>query len=346
MRPREPAQLADVWAARRAPPRGPTGAASPSARIAGRATVGELGGVVEEALELARAGAQVHQHRALLDGRLAERGHGRASARARKSGSLLEVRARCRRARSADALDGVARLDHEPADVPAVVGQLARARVSASVTRSRITRSCSARTSQQPRRSGAAPGTPRRIASFRSSGRPGQPGAELVQDQAEALAVGQPHDVLDQVRRDRGGGLRSTGTRPPSAAARVFAVPGRQSRKYSPSGDCGRVSQNTSARSDPKPCSVDLHLDERLLACARRASTSMTRAGVDARHAHVAALDQAERVVELDDVAARVVLARRPAASASGQRARRRPATSDGRRAASSARPGAGSGRS
>ena len=46
-----------------------------------------------------------------------------------------------------------------------------------------------------------------------------------------------------------------TGTRLPGSSS-LFAVPGRQSRKYSPIGDCGRDSQNTSERSDPKPRSV------------------------------------------------------------------------------------------
>ena len=46
-----------------------------------------------------------------------------------------------------------------------------------------------------------------------------------------------------------------TGTRLPGGSSR-FAVPGRQSRKYSPIGDCGRASQNTSVRREPKPRSV------------------------------------------------------------------------------------------
>ncbi len=46
-----------------------------------------------------------------------------------------------------------------------------------------------------------------------------------------------------------------TGTRLPGGSS-FFAVPGRQSRKYSPIGDCGRDSQNTSLRRDPNPFSV------------------------------------------------------------------------------------------
>ena len=34
---------------------------------------------------------------------------------------------------------------------------------------------------------------------------------------------------------------------------RSESVPGRQSTKYSPISDCGRVSQNASVRSEPKP---------------------------------------------------------------------------------------------
>ncbi len=35
--------------------------------------------------------------------------------------------------------------------------------------------------------------------------------------------------------------------------SRCSAVPGRQSTKYSPISDCGRVSQKASVRSEPKP---------------------------------------------------------------------------------------------
>ena len=78
--------------------------------------------------------------------------------------------------------------------------------VSASVTRSRITVSCSASTSS--RRAGLTQrghAAADRLVQVLGPAR--DPGAELVQDQAEALAVGQAHDVLDQVRRDRGGRL-------------------------------------------------------------------------------------------------------------------------------------------
>src|SRR3954452_8564653 len=43
-----------------------------------------------------------------------------------------------------------------------------------------------------------------------------------------------------------------TGTVPPSRS-RCFALPGLQSRKYSPISDCGRVSQNASVRRSPNP---------------------------------------------------------------------------------------------
>ncbi len=46
-----------------------------------------------------------------------------------------------------------------------------------------------------------------------------------------------------------------TGIRLPGASSRL-ARPGRQSTKYSPIGDCGRDSQNTSERSEPNPSSV------------------------------------------------------------------------------------------
>ena len=96
----------------------------------------------------------------------------------------------------------------------------------------------------------------------------------------------------------------STGTRLPGASSR-FAVPGRQSRKYSPIGDCGRDSQNTSERSEPKPFSV---ISTSTSAFWVRSSSFELQhlAGVRAGHAHVAALDQAERVVELHGVAAAV----------------------------------------
>ena len=52
----------------------------------------------------------------------------------------------------------------------------------------------------------------------------------------------------------------------------MAAVPGRQSTKYSPISDCGRVSQNASVRSEPKPAlSIAMSTSARLV----RGSTRM-----------------------------------------------------------------------
>ena len=104
-----------------------------------------------------------------------------------------------------------------------------------------------------------------------------------------------------------------TGTRLPGGSSR-FAVPGRQSRKYSPIGDCGRASQNTSERREPKPFSVISTSTSAF--CVRSSSlSSTTLPALAPGHAHVAALDQAERVVQLHGVAAPVAVA-----AAGGQR--------------------------
>ena len=87
----------------------------------------------------------------------------------------------------------------------------------------------------------------------------GQAGAELGEDQPEALAVGPPHDVVDQVGRDRRGGLVDRDR------AAVLELPrdepGWQSTKYSPISDCWRISQLASLRNASKPGSVIFDLD-------------------------------------------------------------------------------------
>ncbi len=99
----------------------------------------------------------------------------------------------------------------------------------------------------------------------------GEAGAEFVEDQPEALRVGQRLDVVDQVRVDAGAvaaerqqvlaraRLRRSGicfsgggACAPGARGRV----GRQSTNFSPISDCGRIWQLASARKSWKPGSV------------------------------------------------------------------------------------------
>ena len=83
--------------------------------------------------------------------------------------------------------------------------------------------------------------------------------------------------------------------------SRSASVPGRQSTKYSPISDCGRVSQNASVRSEPKPVlSIAMSTSARLvLAVDAHAGDA---AGAHAGDLDVGAVDDAERVVELDRV--------------------------------------------
>ena len=110
-----------------------------------------------------------------------------------------------------------------------------------------------------------------------------------------------------------------TGTRLPGGSS-FLAVPGRQSRKYSPIGDCGRDSQNTSERSDPKPFSVTSTSTSAFWVRSSSFS-SITLPALAPGHAHVAALDQAEGVVELHRVAARRRRRSSPPASTSASAA-------------------------
>ena len=117
----------------------PDRAASPSARIAGRDASANSAESSRKRLQLARAGAQVHEHRALLDGGLAERRHRRASAPA---GSAAACGSSCRMSSRAlgGRARGVARLLHEAPDVRGGCRrQLADARCRRRATRSRIT---------------------------------------------------------------------------------------------------------------------------------------------------------------------------------------------------------------
>ena len=152
--------------------------------------------------------------------------------------------------------------------------------VSASVTRSRITVSCSASTSSR-REVWRRAGTPRRIASLRSSGRPASAGAELVHDQPEALAVGQAHDVLDQVRRDRGGGLlhRHAAAGRQLAASRCPAGSPGSTRRSATAAATRRTRRE---RREPKPFSVISTSTSAF--CVRSSSLSFDHlAGVGAR---------------------------------------------------------------
>ena len=99
----------------------------------------------------------------------------------------------------------------------------------------------------------------------------GEAGAEFVEDQPEALRVGQRLDVVDQVRVDAGAvaaerqqvlagaRLRRRGSASAAAAAGEPGARGRvgrQSTNFSPISDCGRIWQLASLRKSWKPGSV------------------------------------------------------------------------------------------
>ena len=148
---------------------------------------------------------------------------------------------------------------------------------------------------------------------------PGQPRAQLADDQAQPVAVRAAQDVVDQVEPGSSSWSGSTGTRPPSGS-RLGEVPGWQSTKYSPMNDCGRTSQRASSRRSAKPGSVTSASTTRQRPrLALEIARSPVVAGAHAGDLEVAALGQAEGVVEHDLVGLAlgvVVARRRPSASA------------------------------
>jgi hypothetical protein len=102
---------------------------------------------------------------------------------------------------------------------------------------------------------------------LRSVERPADRGAELVDDDREALAVRAAHDVVDEV-----GGIVdaccSTGIVAPGGSSR--RVPGRQSMKYSPISDCGRTRRTVGAQRAEAVLVISKSTSARLRARSRR----------------------------------------------------------------------------
>jgi len=131
-------------------------------------------------------------------------------------------------------------------------------------------------------------------------------GTELVEDDPQALSVGQAQDVVEQVRRDRGGGLRDGNA--PAGGQPLCGGAG-------PAVDEVLADQRLRARLAERVLAQraeallgHLELDERTLGLAvdvQGRDLARTHAG----DLHVAAFDEPERVVELDrEAVARLLL--------------------------------------
>ena len=123
-------------------------------------------------------------------------------------------------------------------------------------------------------------------------------GAELVDQQLEAVLERLAQGVLDEVVLDRG---LVAGRRDRAARGAGRALPGWQSRKYSAISDCGSEEQLASALNSGK-LESDLERDERRL--LRGDVEVGDGPGLDAGDPQLRALDEAEGVEELDLVGA------------------------------------------
>ena len=144
------------------------------------------------------------------------------------------------------------------------------------------------------------PGCARRSTSWRSSGRPARPVPSSVEDQPEALAVGPAHDVVDEVRRDRRGGLldgHDAAVREPLVRLAGLAVHVVLADQRLRADLAARVLAEVA---EAGLRDLDGHHGLGRLALLLLDLEVGRLAGVHAAHAEVAALDEAERVVELD----------------------------------------------
>ena len=196
------AQLVDLLGAR------VHGAAPHDRRVAerlerGGARRGERAQAGQEGLEARRGGLQVAQHRGLGPGQRAELVGVRLEL-AEEGGQVAE-RGGQRVATGRGGLRGQPGLAHEAADV--ALARLERADHAVGVG------------DQRPDRARLAAEDAQRLARLAQAGRgapdgvvevvraPGQACAELADDQAQAVAEGPPQDVVDQVEPDRRAGL-------------------------------------------------------------------------------------------------------------------------------------------
>ena len=161
----------------------------------------------------------------------------------------------------------------------------------------------------------------------------GQRGAELVDQEREPLAVGQPHDVVDQVEVDRRArplerqhvpGPRRP-RRPGSPRAPGWSeLPGSHSTNFSPISDCGRIVQRGVLRGRARSPSSSIRRTTTAFLSSVTSSDSIAptlRPG----DLDVLALDRAGDVVEdrADLVAGAVVVGRADAEHERGHGARR-----------------------
>ena len=167
------------------------------------ARLGERPHAREERVEVGGGALEVREQRCLLVGQLAEARH-RGTELVEELGEALEVRAQLVATRGRD-LGGVARLAHPAHHVALVLLELVDdgVRVSDEVLDDLVLV-----TEDAQHLRGLAQARMRSLQHLLEVVRaPREAGAELGHDQAEALAVRAAHDVVDDVRGDRRGGL-------------------------------------------------------------------------------------------------------------------------------------------
>ena len=259
------AQLLDARARRRRRRRLPTRAAAAERAERRPRGLRERAEVVEKRAAAAPTRERLRERRALAVGGLAEQLQRRAQL-AQEAREALEL-ARAGRRSAPREIDAVSRASRTkrltsvrlsasaPDDALGVGRQLADRRGAAR-------RGC-ASTLSVSRSAGLA----RRIVSLRSSPRAASAGAELAEQDREALAVGPAHDVVDEV----GGHRRRRCARPgcvAPAASCSRSCPAGSRRSTRRSATAGASRRTTSARRSPKPVSVDLDADERAVGLA------------------------------------------------------------------------------
>jgi len=149
-------------------------------------------------------------------------------------------------------------------------------------------------------------GIARRIAALSSGPRPADAGAELGDDDPQALALGLAEDVVDEVGRDRRRGLLH---RDPPAGLELLRRRAGQAVEEVLADERlrARLAVHVAAQR-PEPAAIDAKADERVLRAAVELDLR-DLAGAHARDLQVATLDEPERVVELDPVRVLLVVA-------------------------------------
>ena len=257
------------------------------------ARLGERPELVEEALELAGRRVEVAQVRRRGVGGGAELGHRRPQL-AQEGGQALEAGGELAAALGGRGGDVLGLLD-EAADVLAVVGEVAddRVRVDGQSLSTWFWRARMSSTLSVSRSAGLA----RRIVALMSSRAAAGAGAELVEDDPQPLAVGAAHDVGQQVGRDRrgraldGDGVARLELLGRLAGRAVDVVLADQRLRPRLAGGVG--AQRAEA------VLGELEVDERLVALVVQPQLR-DRPRPHAGDLDVAALDEPERVVELD----------------------------------------------